>query len=136
MCLKKLFEGLCLVSRLLNETQDIPRSFLRILSSNFRKLKHLIKSNVYLLHFITLWGDRALFYCNLFLFNRNCFLFRLHGNHFGTEGVCKIVRPLILHPRITCLDVGDCDLGDKGLKNICELLPPDGSKPGRLFLVS
>ena len=43
----------------------------------------------------------------------------------------KIVRPLILHPHITCLDVGDCDLGEKGLKYICELLPPDGDKPGR-----
>lgn len=57
-------------------------------------------------------------------------LHRLHGNHFGTEGMMKIVRPLILHPHITCLDVGDCDLGEKGLKHICELLPPDGDKPG------
>jgi len=59
----------------------------------------------------------------------------LHGNHFGTEGLLKIVRPLILHPTITCLDVGDCDISDRGLKSICELLPPDGDKPGKFIFV-
>ena len=50
----------------------------------------------------------------------------------STEGVCKIVKALIQHPKIVCLDVGDCDIGDKALKYICELLPADGSKPGRI----
>ncbi|KAF6021460.1 LRRC73 [Bugula neritina] len=67
--------------------------------------------------------------------NRSLSALLLHGNHFGTEGLLKIVRPLILHPTITCLDVGDCDISDRGLKSICELLPPDGDKPGLQELV-
>lgn len=47
--------------------------------------------------------------------------------------MAKLIRPLVLHPSITCLDVGDCDLGEKGLKSVCELLPPDGTNPGISF---
>ena len=42
----------------------------------------------------------------------------------------KLCKALSQHPGIVSLDVGDCNIGDKSLNALCDLLPMNGSKPG------
>ncbi|XP_067939017.1 leucine-rich repeat-containing protein 73-like [Watersipora subatra] len=111
-----------------------------ISTKNFKKITDSLAYCQSILHLnLNLCGiqcdDRVEMLAAALNMNRSLTALLLHGNHFFSEGVCKLVRPLILHPQLSCLDVGDCDIGDKGLKNICELLPPEGDKPGLQELV-
>ena len=52
----------------------------------------------------------------------------LHGNNLSDDGVHYLVNALQIHPKITSLDIGDCNLTDDGLQQICILLPPEDGK--------
>ena len=54
--------------------------------------------------------------------------FSLHGNRLSDDGLKYLVNALQAHPKISSLDVGDCDLTDDGLQQICILLPPEEGK--------
>ena len=44
------------------------------------------------------------------------------------DGIKCLVNALQNHPQISTIDVGDCELTDDGLQQICILLPPDEGK--------
>ena len=54
--------------------------------------------------------------------------FRLHGNNLSDDGVKYLVNALQSHPKISTLDVGDCQLTDEDLQQLCILLPPEEEK--------
>lgn len=62
----------------------------------------------------------------------NCFIviisFSLHGNSLSEDGTKYLVNALLTHPKISSLDVGDCNLTDDSLQQICILLPPEEGK--------
>ena len=57
-----------------------------------------------------------------------CYSFSLHGNSLSDDGVKCLVNALQIHPKISSLDVGDCNLTDDSLQQICILLPPEEGK--------
>ncbi|XP_077993469.1 leucine-rich repeat-containing protein 73-like [Glandiceps talaboti] len=67
--------------------------------------------------------------------NRSLQALFLHGNHFGDDGLEILSKGLSMHPSLVSLDVGDCCLGDKGIRMISNLLPDDGAKSGLKELI-
>ncbi|XP_063774856.1 leucine-rich repeat-containing protein 73 isoform X1 [Pseudophryne corroboree] len=62
--------------------------------------------------------------------NRSLQSLFLHGNPLTDTGLSLLTPALAVHPSLVSLDLGDCLLGDEGIRLICGLLPPDGAKPG------
>ncbi|KAK7878347.1 hypothetical protein WMY93_031064 [Mugilogobius chulae] len=62
--------------------------------------------------------------------NRSLHTLFLHGNALSEPEVLVLTRSLLLHPALLSLDLGDCSLSDRGLDQVCGLLPPNGAKPG------
>ena len=58
----------------------------------------------------------------------------MHGTPLQDEGMSIIVTALDDHPKLQSLDLGDCQLGDDGLANVCSLLSSNGSKAGIMEL--
>lgn len=56
--------------------------------------------------------------------------FSLHGTHLGDHGVEVMLPALRSHPNLQSLDLGDCHIGDEGIKHICTLLEPVDDKDG------
>ena len=48
----------------------------------------------------------------------------MHGTALGDEGVELLIPALAKHPKLQSLDLGDCNLGDDGIRHVCMLLPP------------
>ena len=62
------------------------------------------------------------------------FFCSLHGTSLGDEGLECLMPALQVHPKLHSLDVGDCQLGDDGIRQICTLLPSSEGKDGLLEL--
>lgn len=60
----------------------------------------------------------------------------MHGTPLGDVGLGLLIKALAQHPSLISLDMGDCKLGDTGLRMIVTLLPPDGAKEGKIILLS
>ena len=60
--------------------------------------------------------------------------FSLHGTSLGDEGLECLMPALQTHPKLQSLDVGDCQLGDDGIRQICTLLPSSEEKKGLMEL--
>lgn len=54
----------------------------------------------------------------------------LHGTHLGDHGIEVLLPALRSHPNLQSLDLGDCHIGDEGIKHICTLLKPSDDKEG------
>ncbi|XP_071962754.1 uncharacterized protein [Antedon mediterranea] len=67
--------------------------------------------------------------------NRSLTSLHLHGTPLGDKGLTLLIDSLCLHPGIRTLDLGDCNLGDEGIRLICRMLPGNGARPGLRELV-
>lgn len=54
----------------------------------------------------------------------------LHGTSLGDEGLECLMPSFQAHPKLCSLDLGDCQLGDDGIKQICTLLPSTDGRDG------
>nr|XP_026691771.1 leucine-rich repeat-containing protein 73 isoform X1 [Ciona intestinalis] len=79
--------------------------------------------------------DRAILLANALNINRSIQSLYLHGTPLGDTRFSLMYRALSLHPSLVDLDVGDCMLGDNGIRMLCYLLAPDGAKSGLKELV-
>ena len=59
---------------------------------------------------------------------------RLHGNPLGDEGISILANPLERHPKLSTLDIGDCQLGDDAIAVVCTLLKHHNNKQNLLEL--
>lgn len=60
--------------------------------------------------------------------------YSLHGTSLGDEGLECLMPALQAHPKLQSLDLGDCQLGDDGIRQICTLLPSSDGRGGLLEL--
>jgi len=58
----------------------------------------------------------------------------LHGTTLGDEGLECLMPAFQAHPKLQSLDLGDCQLGDDGIKQICTLLPLSEGREGLVEL--
>lgn len=94
---------------------------------NYRRLVESLKDNTSLVHLNLNLGvinskDRAVWISESIKCNENITTILMHGNPLGDPGMAVLSPAFEAHPKLQSLDVGDCQLGDEALQNICLLL--------------
>jgi Ran GTPase-activating protein (RanGAP) involved in mRNA processing and transport len=94
---------------------------------NFRKLVESLKENNSLAHLNLNLGvvnskDRATCLAEGIKGNAHITTILLHGNPLGDEGMSILAPAFEFHPKLQSIDVGDCQLGDDAMQNVCSLI--------------